>query len=124
LPSAFLEILGKVYSFAECLAVMALDKVSVFITWPSRYFFSREPLRHSAKTLQSARQGALSKQAFADTLVAMPALFVVDGTRQSLCQVLSGLCRVPVGVHSSTYVKVTNFQISESIRAPSLEIQA
>jgi hypothetical protein len=66
LPIVKAKALGKEGRLCQCLATVALGKIAVTVTWPSFFFFLwREPLRHSAKSLPSARQKILGKELFA-----------------------------------------------------------
>jgi hypothetical protein len=58
--------LKKYDVFAECLAILALGKLSVTVLSPSMsLFFCRGSTGHSAKALPSAREKALGKLLFA-----------------------------------------------------------
>ena len=56
---------------------------------------------HSTKALPSARQKTLGKDAFAGPFFCRVA-FAECNTRQSLCQVQIGLCRVPLALGKAT----------------------
>ena len=94
LPSAISIYTWQTLVFAECFPVKTLGKATVTVFAPSSYLFFAESQLNTRQSFAECPKNNTWQRPLC-RVFGCRVVYAVGGTRQSLCRVHLGLCRVP-----------------------------